>query len=804
MSTEAVAASIGAACARIAPLWPLKRFVAVNPFLGFTDQPFAAACAAMRRIADADMLMPRAYYREALADGTLADADLATALARLPGHGFAGPAAVRAALAQDRPPRRANAVVATVAEVLDSLAAGDRYVSRTAFMVDEISRWCAAYFDEGQSAWKAPWRDMQPYPAWKAAMRYDRNPETMGINGFRAAVASMPEEPEAAIAAVAAALGIPSHALTDYLHRALFDIGGWAAYVRYLDREDGREARLVHLLAIRVVWGYALFRQHDDPVFKQAWAAAMAAVPAAPGEDLDLAPDLIAQAALEVAYQRRLFAGLRTPLPRPAPAVQAAFCIDVRSETLRRALEDVSPAIETIGFAGFFGYPIEYVPIGAQRGSAQCPVLLKPAFIVCEAVEGTAEEEAETILGLRLLRRRVAKAWKAFKTSAVSSFTYVEAAGPSYAAKIVADSAGWTRPVPDPQYDGLGRAVIGRLGPRLEPRLVAERETGFTLEQRLRQAEAVLRAMSLTRGFARLVLLAGHGAATVNNPHASGLDCGACGGHTGEANARVAASVLNDPAVRAGLSERGIVIPADTWFLAGLHDTVTDAVKLFDLDAVPDGLRPDVATLQSWLAQARGRARRERANWLGGDPAIARRGRDWSQVRPEWGLARNAAFIAAPRARTQGSDLGGRVFLHSYDWRDDAGFQVLALIMTAPMVVAHWINMQYYASTVNNRRFGAGNKVLHNIVGTIGVLQGNGGDLQTGLPWQSVHDGERFVHEPLRLTVLIEAPRAPIEDVIAREAGVRDLIRNDWLHLFAIADDGTVARYAGPGRWQDA
>ena len=42
----------------------------------------------------------------------------------------------------------------------------------------------------------------------------------------------------------------------------------------------------------------------------------------------------------------------------------------------------------------------------------------------------------------------------------------------------------------------------------------------------------------------------------------------------------------------------------------------------------------------------------------------------------------------------------GRAFLHDYDWRHDEGFGVLELIMTAPVVVASWISLQYYGSTV--------------------------------------------------------------------------------------------------------
>ena len=827
-SSDAIDVAIASACGKIAPLWPLKHFVAVNPFLGFSGQSFAATCATLRRVAGIDMLMPRAFYRQALIGGVIEDDDLAAALRAVPHHASSAmdteqlrAAAMREPVAGHRP----RAVVATIAEVLDRLAQGDRQASRTAFMIDEISKWCAAYFDQGQSAWRLPSRGLPPYAAWRATMRHDRNPETMGIKGFRSAVASMPDDARSAIAAVVTALGIPARAVEDYLYRALSDIGGWAGYVRYRVWDNalyGREdTTLVELLAIRLVWGYALFLERTDAAFTGAWAQAMADAAALPederlGGDPELAIDLILHEAYEAAYRRRLLERLTGHVTRAKadarcrPAVQAAFCIDVRSEVFRRSLEMVSPSVETIGFAGFFGFPIEYVPIGRSTGGAQCPVLLKPAFVVCEEVSGTSEAEANRILALRLLRRRAAKAWKAFKLSAVSSFTYVETAGLLFAGKLIGDSAGLTRTVSDPNTDGLDPVVIGRIGPRLEPRQVEGRETGFNAEQRIAMAEAVLRAMSLTENFARLVLLTGHGSTTVNNPHASGLDCGACGGHTGEANARVAAAILNDRQVRAGLAGVGIVIPDDSWFLGCLHDTTTDEVRIFGADQLPVSHAPDLALVRDALAKASSLARAERASLLGIgkgenlDRKVKARSRDWAQVRPEWGLAGNAAFIAAPRSRTHGLDLRGRAFLHDYEWRKDDKFGVLELIMTAPMVVASWINLQYYGSTVNNRAFGSGNKVLHNVVGQLGVLEGNAGDLKVGLPWQSVHDGAKFVHEPLRLNVFIEAPEDALNTVIASQEGVRHLVDNGWVHLFRFDDDGQIQRYCGALGWENA
>ena len=159
-------------------------------------------------------------------------------------------------------------------------------------------------------------------------------------------------------------------------------------------------------------------------------------------------------------------------------------------------------------------------------------------------------------------------------------------------------------------------------------------------------------------------------------------------------------------------------------------------------------------------------------------------------------------FIVAPRSRCRHLNLAGRAFLHDYRFEDDRDFSVLELIMTAPMVVTHWINLQYYASTVDNARYGSGNKVLHNVVGGhLGVFEGNGGDLRIGLPMQSLHDGERWVHTPLRLSVFIEAPCAAIDAILAKHEKVRALVENEWIYLFQLDSDASTVRARRRNEW---
>ncbi len=290
------------------------------------------------------------------------------------------------------------------------------------------------------------------------------------------------------------------------------------------------------------------------------------------------------------------------------------------------------------------------------------------------------------------------------------------------------------------------------------------------------------------------------------NPQQSagaGLDCGACGGHSGAPNARWLAQVLNHTDVRLGLMERGLVIPPETYFLPAAHNTTTDRIEFYDTEDLPASHQRDFAELSSVCSEASAAVACERLPQLSATklPEVVRRANDWSEVRPEWGLAGNAAFVVGPRALTSQVDLNGQVFLHSYEAEQDVEGTILETIMTAPMIVANWINMQYYASAVDNHHFGSGNKAIHNVVGKFGILAGNSGDLQTGLPLQSLHDGAHYRHRPQRLLVVIDAPRSRIENIYQKHEVVANLINNEWLTLVAL-DGAERYQLCSNGQWR--
>lgn len=763
----------------IPPLWPLSASVAVNPFLGLAGETLAGAAARLGRAGGIPVTMPRSFYRERWRAGEITPADLAEVIAERPGA--PGCAAVEAALSENPAPVAPIPIVA-------ALCAEATGIDWPGFIADRIGAWASGHFDLGQAMWPKT-QAAGAYESWRAFATQDLSPEIAGLKGFCLRISREPLGAPAAIRRACLALGLPQAAAESYFTALLTGLGGWAQYARHLqwqaERDGGSDQTITDLLAIALAFEAALHAQFGRQI-AEPWRQAMEAhaAPVEPSDDQII--DALLQEAYDRAAQRRFFAAWQPAAAKAAPArpsVQAAFCIDVRSEIIRRALESLDPGVETLGFAGFFGIGVSHRRLGSVGSEARLPVLLKPGLgsFTCDAPGEAAEEKAR-------IGARAKRAWGRFKRAAVSSFAFVEASGPLYLWKLFHDSV-----TADHRPEG------DRTAPRLDATL--------TVAQRTEMAAAVLRAMSLTSGFARLVLLAGHGARLVNNAHASALQCGACGGFPGDVNARLLAGLLNEADVRAGLAGQGIEVPADTRFVAGLHDTVSDEITLFDREAVPPSHAADLAKLDALLASAGRLARTERALRLpgaAGEGDVARRGRDWAQVRPEWGLAGCKAFIAAPRRHTAGASLAGRAFLHSYDWRADTEFKVLELILTAPVVVASWISLQYYGSAVAPAAFGAGNKLLHNVVGGIGVFEGNGGLLRGGLPWQSVHDGERLMHEPARLSVVVAAPREAILGILAKHPDLRALFDQGWLALFAMDDSGQVsARYRAGDGWID-
>lgn len=805
-----IADAVDRATHAVAPCWPLRDFVAVNPFLGLSHQSFPDVAKRMNKVAGASLFMSRSFFAEALADGRIQEADLEHAMQTEPeaARAVGSVEALRTA-AFDRDPDVPSQPLPTVVDVATTVTGADW----SELVTERISRWASTYFDEGQAAWANPWRQLQPYAAWRAESRYDRSAEFMGLNGFRAAVEFLPESPHEVIPLAISVLGISDADMELYFHRLLMTHAGWSAFARYHDWQKNlageRGTTVAELLAIRLAWELIIWRCLDAPDLPDAWRAArnqLSQKPERPDGVPEFSVEILLQTAYEHASQERLLASIsKRPQDRaaPRPEVQAAFCIDVRSERFRRALEACDESVETMGFAGFFGVPMAYVPLGSDEPQPQCPALLRPTLLVREGLADANAAELEAADQLQRTHNYAFRIWDRFKRDAVATFGFVETVGITYLYKLIAASLGADAVTPRKSTSTSGYK------PNLEIAHKNGQRLGIDFETRVQLAANALKGMSLRDGFARIVLLAGHSSTSTNNPHAAGLECGACGGHSGESNARVLTMILNDPQVRSALVEEGIAIPDDTVFLPGNHNTTTDDVTLYDLEALPESHQADLRRLRNRLTTAARRTRRERAVDLGLsgetgiDELLRARGKDWSQVRPEWGLAGCTAFVAARRECTRGSSLKGQAFLHDYDWKVDTGFEVLESLMTAPLVVASWINMQYYASTVDNRVFGCGNKVLHNITGKLGVLEGNGGDLRVGLPWQSVHDGQRFVHDPVRLTAVIEAPVEAINGVIETHPDLKNLLDNGWLHLFALNTSGIVfQQYLGHGKWK--
>ncbi len=817
---------------RILPMhYPLEAFIAVNPLGGLEELPFARAIEVAQQWYGTAGTLPETTFRAAHSAGRITDHDLHTALTAALPRLLDSPGAI---LGQ----RHLSAFDLLHADLLHgqvppqpARAAGTQAEQRDPAVADTIdaqtAKWCAA-FTGNHASWPMPGRDRGFYPAWRDLA--GRDPSLP--RHARAALHDLPATaPEAALAALHR-LGVPGHEQADYLRAHLTRMPGWAAYARWCgERADHRRTGLdLHgYLAMRLSYEAALLdgADSDEPATATATPAADRASPrhraalvasvlglAATDDQLTAAAAVLGQvppasratlwlAAYEEHYRRDLLRTLSADTPTPVaatPDAQVVCCIDVRSEGLRRHLEKRG-RYETFGFAGFFAVAMRMRAIAGGETETLCPALVEPVHEIAEVATDRAAGN-QHITGLRTLARGD-DAWHAAKDHTVAPFVLAEttgwAAGPLAALRTAAPTA--------------AAAIRRRLHRAIAPptNTALDVADAISLPERILYAQAALTTMGLTR-FAPLVVFCAHGSTTENNPYRAALDCGACGGHRGGPNARALAAILNDPDVRNGLADVAITVPSGTWFAAAEHDTTTDRIQVLDPHLIPETLRQVLSALTADLAAAGAQLAQERCADLPGAPRRAdtpkawrhttRRAADWAQVYPEWALAGNAAFVVGPRQLTAGHDLRRRAFLHSYDPHVDPDGTALETILTAPMVVAQWINCQYYFSSVAPRVFGAGTKTVHNAIGGVGVLTGPAGDLRLGLPRQSIAIGDKLVHEPMRLLTVVQAPLDRLDAVIDRNPVLRRLFGNHWVALAARENPGQPWLRWHPDGWQ--
>lgn len=819
--------------------WPLQDFISGNPLEGLIDEPFTDAARIAAELLGARVMPPETWMRELHQGGRITDADLRRALRTLVPRLF-----------QQSPITVGSSVFDPDEIVLVDLLHGltvptpqrtrltlsQRLDADVAALVEtHVITYLGGFFGDGQASWSMPGRERGLFAAWHALA-----PHTPGLpRRTRALLRTVADRPADALLSALAQLGVPDSERVEYLRCHLASLPGWTA--RVIGRPDDTARQLgglLEYLALRVsVESAFLAPQHQGATAYEAAGAGPVQAPVLPtpreraAHVLSLLPVEATQQARDTvagllilvpprrreliwleAYEGHYRDGLLSAIDRPrarqatpqSPLAQVACCIDNRAEGLRRHLEEIGP-YQTMGFAGFFSVAMRFANLFSSTYRHQHPGPGTSQFDLTETpVPGHERSTARHLAG-RQMAAAVQSSWHTAKDVPGAPFVLAEAtgwaAGPIAAARTLAPRASAAL---------LKTATSG---------LTADATTTIALDalsrdERVRTARTILTLLGLTDGFARLVVFTGHSATTTNNPYQAVLDCGACGGHPGAPNARAAAELLNQADVRSELAQAGIRIPPTTHFLAAEHNTTTDQVTILDTHLIPADHADDVARLRADLDRAGEALVLERVATLPGAQGrtsarraarhVRARSVDWAQAFPEWGLAGNTATIIAPRTLTRGVNLDCRVFLHDYDHRTDHDGSVLETLLMGPTIVAQWISCQYYFSAVDHQKLGAGSKTLHNVLGGgQGVMAGPTTDLQVGLPWQSLSDGTRLRHEPMRMLTLVEAPLQRLDDIIERNRMLHDLVAHEWVTLCAREADGTAWQRRMPTGWQE-
>lgn len=730
-----------------------------------------------------------------------------------------------------------------------------------------LIRLCGGYLDQGLAYWPMPGREAGFYEVVRGLWMQPGSVLPAHLRGIVQAFRAQAEAgvtPVDAILTALAELEIPPHDWEPFIVDELLALPGWAGLMRRLEEDpslaphEQLPCSLLDFLAVRLTLTSVAARSIagtqdvlrsirllEPPVPVESDRLVRAARLFQVARLLEMQPETIALASRDellqlqrevdafddlearriwhLAYERRherlilgpLAAHRQSSEPHEftgRPTAQVFFCIDEREESIRRHLEEIAPDYETLSAAGFFGIAVDYAGIDDAHGVALCPVVLKPQHAVRE--QPVAEHSR-----LHARRQALRAIWAhgvhhasiasrtlfrgAVSTSILGTLSLfpliARVLSPRRYSQLMLHLNAWI--LPEPRTE-LTLMRTDKQGLDVAEDLLV----GFDLEEKADRVASVLGPAGLTRRFARIVVILGHGSTSLNNPHESAHDCGACGGRRGGPNARLFAAMANRPEVRELLKSRGIHIPGDTWFVGGYHDTCSDQIDYYDTDLLPPDHQEEFRAIVATLHRARALDAHERSRRFEAAPSnpspgaalwhVQERSEHLAQPRPEYGHCTNAACIVGRRGITRGLFFDRRAFLVSYDpiqdnkGQDNEGAN-LARLLGAAIPVCAGISLEYYFSFVDNEGYGCGTKLPHNITGLVGIMNGNASDLRTGLPWQMVE-----IHEPVRILFVIETTPAILMKVVRANPVLTQLVEKRWVRLSTIdPETGAVHVY---------